>query len=101
MHSTPLRPAGNAARSAVVRALPEAVTSMQLNVHVTLGRTTMPLKDIFKLTVGSVIELGQPASAPADFVVNGKVIARGQIVVLNGQYGLKVLSTLSHDKPGE
>lgn len=82
-------------------ALPKSVTDMQLDVHVTLGKTTLLLKDIFKITVGSIIELGQAASDPAELVVNGKVIACGQIVVLQGNYGLKVLTRVSGDSHGQ
>lgn len=80
------------------QALPGSVADMRLNVHVTLGRTTMLLRDIFKITVGSVIELGQAASEPADLVANGRVAARGQLVILRGYYGLKVVSKVSNDK---
>lgn len=71
--------------------LPHSVASMPLPAHVTLGRTTLPLKEVCQLAVGSVIEFGQPASQPADLVVNGKALARGQLVDLQGNYGLKVL----------
>lgn len=81
--------------------LPESVADMPLHVHVTLGRTTMMLKDLFKMTVGSVIELGQAANAPADLVANGKVTARGQLVILRGHYGLKIVSKVSHGKTGQ
>lgn len=80
--------------------LPDAVADMPLNVHVTLGRTTLLLKDVFKMTVGSIIELGQSASEPADLVANGKVTARGQLVILKGQYGLKVVAKVTNDKAG-
>ncbi len=72
--------------------LPQSVASMPLPLHVTLGRTTLPLKEVCQLAVGSLIEFGQPASQPADLIVNGKVLARGQLVVLEGNYGLKVLA---------
>jgi flagellar motor switch protein FliN len=83
------------------RSLPESVADMPLNVHVTLGRTTMLLKDVFKMTVGSVIELGQAANEPADLVANGKVTARGQLVIFRGYYGLKIVSKVTHGKTGQ
>lgn len=82
------------------RPLPESVADMPLDVHVTLGRTTMLLKDVFKMTVGSVIELGQAADEPAALVANGKIAARGQLVISKGQYGLRVVSKVSHGKTG-
>jgi flagellar motor switch protein FliN len=72
--------------------LPQSVASMPVPVHVTLGRTFLPLKEVCQLAVGSLIEFKQPASQPADLVVNGKILARGQLVVVQGNYGLKVLA---------
>jgi flagellar motor switch/type III secretory pathway protein FliN len=72
--------------------LPQSVASMPLPVHVILGRTTLPLKEVCQLAVGALIEFRQPASQPADLVVNGKVLARGELVDLQGNYGLKVLA---------
>lgn len=81
-------------------ALPLSVADMPLDVHVTIGRTSVLLKDIFKMTVGSIIELSQPADEPAELVANGKVTARGRLVIMRGQYGLKVVSKVSNDKSG-
>ncbi len=90
------RPSGENAAAA----LPESVADMPLNVHVTLGKTNLLLKDVFKMTVGSIIELGQPADEPAALVANGKVTAHGRLVVMRGQYGLKVITKVSNDKSG-
>jgi flagellar motor switch protein FliN/FliY len=72
--------------------LPQSVASMPLPLHVTLGRTTLSLKEVCQVAVGSLIDFGQPASQPADVVVNGKVLARGQLVAVEGNYGLKVFA---------
>lgn len=80
--------------------LPESVADMPLDVHVTIGHTRLPLQDVFKMMVGSVIELGQPGDELASLVANGKVTARGRLVIMKGQYGLKVVSKLSNDKSG-
>jgi flagellar motor switch protein FliN/FliY len=71
--------------------LPQSVANMPLPVHVTLGRTALQLREVCQLAVGSIIEFGQAASHPADLIVNGKVLARGQLVATDGKYGLKVL----------
>ena len=81
-------------------ALPESVADMPLNVHVSLGHTRMLLKDIFKMTVGSVIELGQLGDELASLIANGKVTARGRLVIMKGQYGLRVVSKVANDKSG-
>jgi len=80
--------------------LPESVADMPLDVHVLLGKTNLLLKDVFKMTVGSVIELGQPADEPAALVANGRVTARGRLVITKGHYGLKVVSKVTNDKSG-
>jgi flagellar motor switch protein FliN len=71
--------------------LPQSVAALSLRFHITLGRTTLPLKDLFKVTAGSTVELGKLLTEPAEAVVNGKVLARGQLMVLDGNYALKVL----------
>ena len=61
----------------------------------------MLLKDVFKITVGSVIELGQAVNEPAELVANGKVAARGQLVLYKGHYGLKVVAKVTNAKGGQ
>lgn len=73
-------------------AAPQSVGTLQLPVHVTLGRTTMSLRDVFKLTVGSVVEFRRLVTDPVDIMVKDAVIARGQVVVGSGNYGVKILA---------
>ena len=80
--------------------LPESVADMPMDVHVTIGRTNLLLKDIFKMTVGSMIELEQPADEMTALVANGKVTARGRLVIVRGNYGLKVVTRVVNDKSG-
>jgi flagellar motor switch protein FliN/FliY len=75
-----------------IEMLPQSVAGLSVPMHVTLGRTTLPLKEVCQLAVGSIIEFQQAASQPADLMVNGKVLARGQLVTAQGNYGLKVLA---------
>ena len=70
--------------------LPPSVASLSLPSHVTVARTTLTLKDICQLSPGAVVDFAQPASEPAELVVNGKVLARGTLVAVQGNYGLKV-----------
>ena len=64
-------------------------------VHATLGTASIPLRDVFKLTVGSVIEIGKRITDPVDLVVNDRVIARGLVVICKGAYGLKLTEQLT------
>src|SRR5215469_14798694 len=94
----PPEPTNSPVRTAT--GLPESVADMPLNVHVSLGQARLMLKDIFKMTVGSIIELGQPGDELASLIANGKVTARGRLVIMKGQYGLRVVSKVANDKSG-
>jgi flagellar motor switch protein FliN/FliY len=68
----------------------DQIAELELPVHATLGKTNLRLEDIFKLRVGSIIDLGKAVSDPVDLVVNYRVIAQGQVVVCSGNYGIKL-----------
>ncbi len=63
---------------------------VEMTLSVELGRTSMPVRDLLTLTPGSVIELDRAAGAPADLMVNGRLLARGEIVVVDEDYGLRI-----------
>lgn len=65
---------------------------MDVPVHVTVevGRVQMPLGDLVKLSQGALIELDREAHEPADILVNGKVVARGEIVTIGENYGVRI-----------
>ena len=65
---------------------------------VELGRSTMKIEDFLQLSPGSVIELDKDAADPVDLTVNGKLIARGEIVVVDDSFGIRVNEILD---PGE
>lgn len=69
----------------------DSLPRLDLKVNFILGRTTLSLGDVFKLNVGSVIELDHSAIEPADVVISNRVLARGQVVSVNGNYGIKIL----------
>lgn len=83
-------PSGSETAQSGGRTVP-AISKIDLRVNFILGRTTLPLREVFKLNTGSVIELDSLATEPADVVIHGRVLARGQVVVVNGNYGLKIL----------
>jgi flagellar motor switch protein FliN len=63
---------------------------MDLSVSISLGRAELPLQDVLRLTTGSIIELNRSVGDPVDVVVNDRVVARGEVVVVNGSYGVRV-----------
>jgi flagellar motor switch protein FliN/FliY len=68
---------------------------VELEVAVSFGETQMALRDILKLGVGSVVELEKSVNDPVAILVNHKPIARGEVVMVDGNYGVKVLEVES------
>ncbi len=64
--------------------------NIPVHLSVELGRSQISLKEVFELTEGSIIELNRLAGEPLDLVVNGQVIAQGEVVAIDHNYGLRV-----------
>jgi flagellar motor switch protein FliN/FliY len=75
----------------------EVLSDVELSVTVELGRTRMLLRDVLDLVPGSVIELDRAAGAPVDLLVNGTLIARGEVVVVDEEYGVRITEVVGHD----
>lgn len=67
--------------------------SLQVSVHV--GATKMLIKDLLQLGQGSIIELNKLAGEPMDVFVNDKLIARGEVVVVNDKFGIRLTDVTS------
>jgi flagellar motor switch protein FliN len=63
---------------------------VEMEVTVELGRTKMSVRNILSLTTGSVIELDRAAGAPVDLLVNGTLIGRGEVVVIDEEFGVRI-----------
>src|SRR4051794_20836110 len=63
---------------------------VQLPVSIRFGETEMILEEIVKLGVGSVIELNSGIDQPVDLVVNNRILARGEVVTVDGFYGVRI-----------
>ena len=61
-----------------------------LNVSVEIGSTTKKVKEILEFTQGTIIELERQAGAPVDIVVNGNLIARGDVVVIDDNFAVRI-----------
>jgi flagellar motor switch protein FliN/FliY len=70
--------------------LMKLLEDVNLNVRIELGRTRMYLADILKLQSGSVIELDRLAGDPVDIVVNDRLVARGEVLVLNDNFCVRI-----------
>jgi flagellar motor switch protein FliN/FliY len=72
----------------------DLVRDIQVNLQVELGRTDMTIQDILELTAGKVIELDRLAGEPLDIVVNGKLLAKGEVVVVDENFGVRITSII-------
>ena len=68
----------------------ELMRDVQLDLTIELGRTHMHLEDVLKLKQGAVVPLDKLAGDPADIYVNGRLIARGEVLVLNDSFCVRV-----------
>jgi flagellar motor switch protein FliN len=73
----------------------DLLLDVELPVSVTFGHSEMQLKDVLKLCAGSVIELDKSVNDPVTIIVNHKPIAKGEVVMVDGNYGVRVLEVES------
>jgi len=73
----------------------EFILDIALQLTVELGRTKMLVKDVLQLNQGSVVELTKLAGEPLDVFVNSKLVARGEAVVVNDKFGIRLLDIVS------
>ncbi|WPY00955.1 Flagellar motor switch protein FliN [Candidatus Trichorickettsia mobilis] len=76
----------------------EALYDVPVQVSVVLGRTTMQLSHILKLGRGAVIELERGVGEPIDVYVNNKIVAKGEIVVVDSKIGVTLTEVVASDK---
>ena len=66
------------------------VLDVPVSLTIELGSCQLPMKEVLQLNVGSVVQLDKPADAPVELTVNGKLIARGEVVVIEDRFGVKI-----------
>ncbi len=71
---------------------------VDVNVRVELGRSRLYISDVLKLGEGSVIELDKLAGDPVDIVVNGRLLARGEVLVLNDNFCVRITDIVDVDE---
>ena len=71
------------------------ILDIPLEISVELGRTRMVINDLLQLGQGSVVELSKLAGEPLEIFVNGKLVARGEVVVVNEKFGVRVTDIVS------
>ena len=73
----------------------DLLLDVELPVSVSFGHSEMQLKDVLKLGAGSVIELDKSVNDPVTIIVNHKPIAKGEVVMVDGNYGVRILEVES------
>ena len=73
----------------------ELIKDVPLQVTVRLGKSKMKIKDILELGEGSIVELDKLAGEPVDLLVNGKLVAKGEVVVIDESFGFRVKDIIS------
>ncbi len=73
----------------------DLLMDVELDVTLRFGRRSMLLREVLELDAGSVVELDRQVQEPADLLLDGRLIAHGEVVVLDGNYGLRVLEIIS------
>lgn len=76
----------------------ELLLDVELPVSVSFGRAQLPLKDVIKLTTGSIVELNRTITEPVEVIVNNCVIARGEVVVIEGNFGVRIQQVISREE---
>jgi len=79
------RPGSNGTVEAI-----DLLSDVNLQVKIELGRTRMVVEDVLRLNAGSVVELDKAAGDPVDIYVNGRHVARGEVLVLNESFCVRV-----------
>jgi flagellar motor switch protein FliN/FliY len=78
----------------------EMLHGVDLEVAVELGRTRMTVRELLALSPGEVLELDRAAGSPADLLVNGRLIARGEVVVVEEDFGLRITEIVDESAAG-
>ncbi len=74
------------------------IMDVSLRVSIELGRAKVQVKDVLQLGMGSVVQLDKLAGEPVDILINGKLIAHGEVVVVDDNFGVKIVDIISTEQ---
>jgi flagellar motor switch protein FliN/FliY len=69
---------------------PEVLQNIPVTISIEVGRASLKIRDLLRLSQGSVVELDRLAGEPLDLLVNNTVVAQGEIVLVNDRYGIRL-----------
>jgi len=70
----------------------EMLMDVKLQLRVRIGKKTMLLKDVISMDIGSIVELDQLANEPLDILIEDKKIGEGEVVIVDGNFGIQITS---------
>lgn len=91
-----VRTAATAPEAGTNEAPLDFILDIPLRVSVELGRTRILVQDLLKLHKGSVIELAKLSGEPLEVLVNDRIVARGEVIVANEKFGVRLTDIVSH-----
>jgi flagellar motor switch protein FliN/FliY len=77
----------------------DLLRDVELDLKIELGRTNMYLEDVLRLSKGAVVPLDRLAGDPVDIIVNGRLIARGEVLILNDNFCVRVAELVAGESP--
>jgi flagellar motor switch protein FliN len=72
----------------------DVLNNIAITISVEVGRTSLKIKDLMRLTQGSVVELDRLAGEPLDLLVNNTLVAQGEVVLVNDRYGVRLTQVI-------
>ena len=69
---------------------PEVLQNIPVTLSIEVGRASIKIRDLLRLTQGSVVELDRIAGEPLDLLINNTVVAQGEVVLVNDRYGIRL-----------
>jgi len=85
---------------AVLRGGLDMLHDVEMEVSAELGRTRMSVRELLSLNPGAIVELDRAAGSPADLLVNGRLIARGEVVVVDENFGIRITEIVTPGAEG-
>ena len=73
----------------------EVIQNIPITLAIEVGRASLKIRDLMRMTQGSVVELDRLAGEPLDIVVNDTVVAQGEVVLVNDRYGVRLTKVVS------
>lgn len=73
----------------------DVILDVNVTVSMEIGRTRIPIRNLLQLNQGSVVELDRLAGEPMDVLVNGTLVAHGEVVVVNEKFGIRLTDVIS------